>query len=121
MECLGVVLDTDPSGITETDRIIEGLGADSLDLLDLVFQLERKFGIKISPRDIERLAQERLGDMPLEIDGVYTQEAIHELKAALDDIPEEEFVEGLTTADLPRLFRVSTFVNIVRRLKEGHG
>ncbi len=53
-ECVAAVVDMDPSNVHEGDRILEDLGADSLDLLDLVFQLEQRFKIRISPRDIER-------------------------------------------------------------------
>jgi len=108
----------DVSGVTEADKVVGDLGADSLDLLDLTFQLEQKFGIKISPRDIERRAREVLGDVPLEVDGVYTPEALEELKKALPEIPPEELSHGLTTAGLPRCFRVATFVNIIQRLME---
>jgi acyl carrier protein len=117
-ECVALVVDTDPSSVREGDRMIEDLGADSLDLLDLVFHLEQKFRIKISPRDIERRAQRELGEIPLEVDGVYTPEAVVQLRKALPEVPVEEFSEGLRTVDLPRRFRVATFVRLVMRLME---
>jgi acyl carrier protein len=121
-ECVASVVDRNPSTIREGDRIIDDLGADSLDLLDLVFQLEQRFRIKISPRDIERRAQKELGDTPLEVDGVYTPEALQQLRKVLPEVPAEEFSEGLRTADLPHSFRVSTFVRLVIRLiEEQHG
>ncbi len=117
-DSLGVVLSMDASSVKEDDKVVGDLGADSLDLLDLTFQLEQKFGIKISPRDIERRAREKLGEVPLEVDGVYTPEALEELRSALPEIPPEELGPGLTTAGLPRSFRVATFVNIIERLME---
>jgi acyl carrier protein len=117
-ECVAAVVDTDPSNVHEGDRILEDLGADSLDLLDLVFHLEQRFKIKISPRDIERRAQKELGKAPLEVDGVYTPEAIDQLRRAMPEVPREELSEGLRTADLPRSFRVMTFVRLVTRLME---
>ncbi|MBI5191161.1 MAG: acyl carrier protein [Nitrospirae bacterium] len=120
-ESLSKVLDMDASCVSEDARIIGDLGADSLDLLDLVFQLEQRFSIKISPRDIERRARERLGGAAFEVDGIYTPEALAELRAALPEVPPEELHDGLHAAALPRTFRVATFVNIVARLKEaGH-
>lgn len=117
-ECVGVVLDIDPAPICESDSVIETLGADSLDLLDLVFQLEQRFKVRITPRGIEKAAQEKLGDIPVEQDGVYTPEAVAELRRALPEVPAEELAEGLRTADLPRRFRVATFVNLVSQLVE---
>lgn len=122
-ECVGRVLNTDPATIKTSDRILEDLGADSLDLLDLIFQLERHFKIKIVPGNIERRARAALGDVPLEIGGVYTPEALAELKKSMPEVPAEEFKPGLTTGELPRRFRVGTFVNLVSAmLAEGqHG
>lgn len=121
-ECLGVVLDRDAAGFREEDRIIEDLGADSLDLLDLLFQLERRFDIKISPRDIERRAQAALGGTPLEVDGVYTPEALAALRAALPEVPAAELSGSVRAIDLPRRFRVGTFAGLVARfLEEQHG
>jgi len=121
-ECVAAVVDTDPSNVHEGDRILEDLGADSLDLLDLVFQLEQRFKIKISPRDIERRARKELEGMPFEVEGVYTPEAIEQLRRAMPEVPREELSEGLRSADLPRSFRVATFVRLVTRLmEEQHG
>ena len=121
-ECVAAVVDTDPSNVHEGDRIIEDIGADSLDLLDLVFHLEQRFKIKISPRDIERRAKRELGETPLEVEGVYTPEAIEQLRRAMPEVPSEELSEGLRSADLPRSFRVATFVRLVTHLmEEQHG
>lgn len=117
-ECVAAVVDVDPSNVQEGHRILEDLGADSLDLLDLVFHLEQRFKIKISPRDIERRAQREIGSVPLEMDGVYTAEAIEQLRRAMPEVPREELSEGLRSADLPRSFRVATFVRLVTRLME---
>ena len=117
-ECIGAVVDIDPAPIKETDSVIDDLGADSLDLLDLVFHLEQRFKVKIAPRGIERAAQEKLGGTPVEIEGVYTPEALEELRKALPEVPAEELQPGLRTTDLPRRFRVATFANLVIRLLE---
>lgn len=117
-ECVAAVVDKDVSQVREADRIIGDLGADSLDLLDLVFQLERRFGIKISPNGIEKRVKAELGDVPLEIDGVYTSEALALLHASLPEVPPEEIHPGLHASHLPRVFRVVTFANLVERLLE---
>jgi len=118
-QCLAQALDVPADSIREGDRMIDDLGADSLDLLDLVFQLEQQFRIRIPIRDIERRAREKLGGGPLDVEGVYTAEALAELRAALPEVPPPELADGLTTADLPRRFRVATMVNLVTRVLEG--
>ena len=117
-DCLAAALDVQPEAVREDQRIVGDLGADSLDLLDLTFQLEQKFKVSISPRDIERRARERLAGRPLEQDGVYTAEGLAELARALPEVPPEELAPGLTAAELPRRLRVATMVNLVLRLRE---
>lgn len=115
-ECVARVVDKDVSSVGENDRIIGDLGADSLDLLDLVFQLERRFSIKISPNGIEKRVRAELGAIPLEIDSVYTPQALELLRQGLPEVPAEELAEGLRTSRLPYVFRVTTFANLVERL-----
>ena len=121
-DCLMKVADIAPAAIKEDVKIIDEIGADSLDLLDLIFQLEQHFNIRIKPRDIERRAKEELGDVPMEIGGEYSPAALEQLKKAMPEVPPDELSDGLRPADLPRRFRVATFVNLVERmLEEQHG
>lgn len=116
---IATVLDiNDIVSIQPGDRLVTDLGADSLDLLDLVFHLEQYFKIRINPRDIEKEAQAVLGDIPIERDGIYTAEALDELRKALPEVPAEELHDNLETKYLPKVFRVETFVRLVRKTME---
>jgi len=118
-DCIVTVLDLDDAdSVKPQSRLVVDLGADSLDLLDLVFHLEQRFRIRINPRDIEREAQVTLGETPLEKDGIYTAEALRELRKALPEVPVEELHENLETKYLPRVFRVETFVRLVGKMLE---
>lgn len=116
--CIANVLDIEPDGITPEDKVIDDLGADSLDLLDLVFQLEQHFKIRIMTRDLERRAKAELGDKPMEIDGKFTPEALEQLRIHMPETPVEELNDGLRPTDLPYRFRVATFVRLVERFME---
>ena len=48
-------LDCDPAEVKEDSRFIEDLGADSLDVVELVMALEEKFDIEISDEDAEKI------------------------------------------------------------------
>jgi acyl carrier protein len=119
-ECLAKVLDIPVESIHEDSKIIQDLGADSLDFLDLSFQIQQKFGVRFSPREDERRLQEKLGGVAVQNNGVYTPEALAEMRRSMPEVPVEEFSEGLAVSALPFLFRVSTIVNLILRLKEGH-
>ena len=49
-------LDCDPAEVKEDSRFIEDLGADSLDVVELVMALEEKFDIEIPDEDAEKIA-----------------------------------------------------------------
>ena len=115
-ECVAAALSLSPTAVRAEHRVIGDLGADSLDVLDITFRLEQRFKIAISPRDMERRTRAKLNGRPLDVDGVYSAEAVAEFRSAMPEIPAEEFIEGLTLADFPRLFRVATLMNLVTRL-----
>ena len=49
-------LDCDPAEVKEDSKFIEDLGADSLDVVELVMALEEKFDIEIPDEDAEKIA-----------------------------------------------------------------
>ena len=116
--CVAEALELALESVTEEASIIGNLGADSLDLLDLTFRLEQRFGLSISPREMERRIRAKLGEAPLEVDGVYTPQAMVELRAAMPEVPPEELPDNLGQGELPSRLRVATLVNLVGRLLE---
>ena len=52
-KALAEQLGTDVSKITEDSRIVEDLGADSLDIVEILITVENRFGIEIPDEDIE--------------------------------------------------------------------
>ena len=96
-------------------ELIEDLGAESLDFLDIVYRLERAFDIKIPRGGIESSAQEEAGGT-YEVDGILTDEGLSALKQLMPEVPPDEFVDGLRVTEVPELFRVATFYNLVCHL-----
>ena len=47
--------DCDPAEVKEDSKFIEDLGADSLDVVELVMALEEKFDIEIPDEDAEKI------------------------------------------------------------------
>jgi len=116
IECIQTVLDSDGATIRPEDKLIDDLGADSLDLLDLSFHLQQKFDVTISPKGMENFTKEKLGDKPYEVDGILTSEALQALRTEMPEVPEEEFLEGTPVGDLSRKFRVISMANYVEKL-----
>jgi acyl carrier protein len=112
LACVAEVLAIDPRAITPTASLIDDLGAESLDFLDLVFRLETDFKVKI-PRDgIRLMAQAGLPD-GFERAGGLTQPALERLRILMPEVDQGKLVQGLRAQDLPYLFTVETFVRLV--------
>lgn len=53
-------LDCDPAEVKEDSKFIEDLGADSLDVVELVMALEEKFDIEIPDEEAEKITTVQL-------------------------------------------------------------
>jgi len=95
--------------------LIDGLDAESIDFLDLVFRLERAFKLKI-PRG--KIIEDARGDLPeaeFEQKGVVTAAGMQRLRSFLSEVPPDRFVTPMKVADIPRLFTAETFCKLVVR------
>jgi acyl carrier protein len=112
-ECLEETLGRRLPDLSETQRLVGDLGLDSLDMLDLVFRLEKRFKVRINIKGFEAGAQQALGDKPMSLEGRYTPEALAVFQKAMPCVPASELAEGLPVSGLAGLFRVKTFMNMI--------
>jgi acyl carrier protein len=112
-ETMADALGCDVDDIKLDVSLIEGLDAESIDFLDMVFRLERAFKIKI-PRG--KIVENARGDLPeaeFEQKGIVTEKGLAQLKSYLSEIPAERFKTPMKVADIPRLFTPETFCKLV--------
>jgi acyl carrier protein len=118
IEALGV----DDEEVTPDAMLFDDLGAESLDLLDIVFRLEKEFGIKIPRGGIQADSLsgegENLKEEDLEVEGVLTPLGIKKLIEVMPEVDASRVTEGFRSDDIPTLFTVQTFVNITKKLLE---
>ena len=93
--------------------LIEGLDAESIDFLDLVFRLERAFKIKIPRGKIVENARGALTESEFEQNGIVTEVGFKQLREYLSEVPAERFKTPTKVKDIPRLFTVETFCKLV--------
>jgi acyl carrier protein len=122
-DCLiEVLLLRDPDRVAVRSSLIADLGADSLDILDLIFHLEEKFSIKISKEEINYYSNLGLSESETHVNGVLTEKALAKLKTMMPEVDPSLFKPGLKVAEVPRLITVETLMNLVStKLKSGHG
>jgi acyl carrier protein len=96
------------------------LGAESIDFLDIVFRLERGFGIKI-PRD--ELFPEAIfqADPKFVKDGKVTPDGIQELRARLPFADVEKFAADPQVKNLGDLFTVDMVTKFVEHKLNAEG
>ena len=111
VEVLGVA----PEKVRLESVLVSDLGAESIDLLDLSFRLEEKFGVRIEANEMERDAIKRLPGGVYEKDGYLTEAAIGEIRKSLPELDPSKFAKGLRKVDLPSLLTVSFFVQFIAR------
>jgi acyl carrier protein len=107
VEALGV----DEEDVTKDSTLQGDLGAESIDFLDIVFRLERNFGIKI-PRG-ELFPENVVTDPDMIQDGKLTEKGLDELKARM---PYADLTEFAADPDIERigdLYTVDMLVHYV--------
>src|SRR3984893_15728517 len=93
--------------------LIEGLDAESIEFLDMVFRLERAFKIKIPRGKIVENARGELPESEFEQGGIVTEKGVAQLRAYLSEVPADRFKTPMKVADIPRLFTPETFCKLV--------
>jgi acyl carrier protein len=107
------VLVIDEDEVSLNSRLIGDLGAESIDFLDLVFQLEKEFKIKIPRGQLEKNARGDLAEDEFEKGGVLTAPGLQALKNYLSEVPADQFKASMKVNEIPMLFTVETFCKLV--------
>ena len=98
--------------------LIEGLDAESIDFLDLVFRLERAFKLEIPRGKITENARGNLSEEEFQQKGIVTEIGMQRLRLYLSEVPASRFVTPLKAAAIPRLFTAETFCKPVIRARQ---
>ena len=107
VDALGV----DEEEVTPTSVIKDDLGAESIDFLDIMFRLEKAFGIKIPKGE---LMPENVATDPAYVQGdKLTPGGIAMLKEKMPHSDFTEFEKDPTVEGMSKLFTVDAIVNYV--------
>ena len=105
-------LNLDEAGITPEATLEGDLGAESIDFLDIVFRLERNFGIKI-PRG-ELFPENLTADPEWIADGKLTGKGVEELKTRLPFADISKIEEDPSVDKIGDLYTVDMLVQYVQ-------
>ena len=113
-ESLGRKLDE-----VKIDSVLMGdLGAESLDFRDIVFRLERDFGIEITRGEMERASRGDMSQDEFAPGGVISEAGLARLKELMPEAS-DRIKPGLRPSTILTLFSVQTFANMVIGKRDG--
>lgn len=111
-EVLVDALGVDDDEITTEATLMGDLGAESIDFLDIVFRLEKAFGIKI-PREELFPAESLMNNPDFVNNGKFTQAGLKELRQRIPHTDLSAFENNPHINKLGDLFTVGAIVNYV--------
>jgi acyl carrier protein len=82
-KCIAESLMVDPEQVTLHSRLVDDLGADSLDFVDIVFQLERELSVRVRGSEFEWLTRLDFASPEIMQEGFLTDPVIERLSGWL--------------------------------------
>ncbi|MBA3391823.1 MAG: acyl carrier protein [Deltaproteobacteria bacterium] len=98
--------------------LMDELGAESLDFLDIVFRLERDFSIEITRGEMERASRGDMSPEEFAPAGVISEAGLARLRELMPEAA-ERIKPGLRPSTILTLFSVRTFANMVIGKRDG--
>ena len=111
-EVLVDALGVDDDEVTAEATLMGDLGAESIDFLDIVFRLEKAFGVKI-PREELFPAENLMNNPDFVLNGKLTEKGLTELREKMPHTDITGFVDDPDINKLGDLFTVNAIVNYV--------
>ncbi len=108
---LAAALDRPAEEISLSSSLIDDLGAESIDFLDIQFRLEDEFSVEIED-EIWKGSLD-MSDRRWMIEDRVTSEGLKRLRSLQPEYPWDRLGKEVRGADLPRLITVRTVVNFI--------
>ncbi len=113
-EVLVDALGVDEEEVTESATLMGDLGAESIDFLDVVFRLEKAFGIKIAREELFP-AESLMGNPEFVQGGKLTAKGLAELKSKMPHADLGDFESDPDINKLGDLFTVNSIIGYIDR------
>ncbi|RLE27439.1 MAG: hypothetical protein DRJ65_02845 [Acidobacteria bacterium] len=115
---LAEALRIEPGRISPQSSIVDDLGAESLDFLDINYRMEQIFGIRIARHFFLEHAEEMFGEgTVIDDDGLLTERAIPLFERRYGHKP-ERLVAGMDMDEVPMLITVQSMVDGIMSILE---
>ena len=109
--CVAESLAISIESVTPGSRLIDDLGADSLDFLDMIFSLEKEFGVRLRDPKLDLLVRADFSQTQITQNGHLSSDSIRELSEWL---PELKDAKNITLRDVYSYITVQTLIRLVQ-------
>ena len=114
-DCVAEALALDLDEISTESTLLDELGAESIDLLDILFRIHRATGVKIQSDELASYVQggipdEEFGDEDADI---ITPKGMEQLKKVMPQIAEKDLDGKLSPEDVMSHFTVANLTELV--------
>jgi len=101
--------------------LMDDLGAESIDLLDILFRIERSTGVKIQASDLSEYIQGGIPDDEFSDENeIISEKGLEQLKKVMPQINEDEQRGTLHAENVIKLFTVQNLADMVEQ-RQGSG
>ena len=104
-----------PVEVTLESRLITDLGADSLDFIDIIFGLEKKFGIEMRDGELDFLSRLDFSSPQVMREGYLTEATLHQLESWLPELHQVPDRKKVTPAKEFSFITIDTLCSLIAK------
>ena len=121
-EAVVEALALDDDEVTPSSTLMDDLGAESIDLLDILFRIEKSTGVKIEASDLGDYIQGGVPDDEFSDENeVITAKGAEQLKKVMPQTDPSELEGSLKAEEVITLFTVENLTEMVKSRADGAG
>jgi acyl carrier protein len=118
-DAVAEALALDEDDVTPDATLMDDLGAESIDLLDILFRIEKGTGVKIEAADLGDYIQGGIPDDEFsDDDEVISPKGAEQLKRVMPQTDPDELAGSLQAEDVINLFTVQNLITMVHSRAE---
>ncbi len=121
-EAVVEALALDDDEVTPESTLMEDLGAESIDLLDILFRIEKSTGVKIEASDLGDYIQGGIPDDEFsDDDQIISAKGAEQLHKVMPQTDPSDLEGTLSADEVMTLFTVQNLVDMVKARSDGAG
>lgn len=107
--------DVEADEISLDKRLIDDLDIDSIDMMELIYSIEKIYGVELEIGDFEGAMNREMNGLPFAKDNIITDEGLKKLRELMPEVDQEKIQPGLAVYNVPFLFTVESLCKLIMR------